>query len=74
MKFLGREERKIGSKSREEGHIGVPNQSCGSWTFFFNSNTFFCFNQKVCLSPVILVASLVCLKVPGEKPELTYYI
>ena len=33
---------------RHSGHIGVPNQPCGSWTLFSDANSFFCSN-KFCI-------------------------
>ena len=46
-------------------HVGIPHQSCGGWTLFFYSNTFFCYNKfasalyinlwifAICTSPII---------------------
>ena len=37
------------AKQWNGGHVGVPNQSCGSWTLFL-WNTFFCTNTFLCAS------------------------
>ena len=46
-------------------YVGIPHQSCGGWTLFFYSNTFFCYNKfssalyinlwifAICTSPII---------------------
>ena len=46
-------------------YVGMPHQSCGGWTLFFYSNTFFCYNKfasalyinlwifAICTSPII---------------------